>query len=456
MRLFKDEKSIRIIKTGSFLVILYFLLSNIGHIFSITGKTIKILMPFIVGAAMAYILNVPMRKVESGLFRNRDKFKGSKWDKRRRIFALLITLFLTVLVIALVAYLIIPQLIETIAQLISQIPAGINNISKWASGMFAKYPGFLDKVEDLISDWQTIMQTVVSFIRNSLNSILEGGISAVTGIVSGVINFIIGFIFSIYILLQKEKLGDQAKKVMYALIDKKYADWWMQVGDRADKTITGFISGQFVEAIIIGLMFFVVMTIFRLPYTMLISLLIAVMALIPIVGATIGCAVGCLFILLVDPVKVILFLIIFIVIQQVEGNLIYPIVVGNSVGLPGILVLVSLTVGGNLFGIAGMIVFIPLVSVLYALLREFVYGRLREKGLLTKDFKLIGNHPQNKDETGNIAESEEAENHEPEEAEDPKSEETVNSEPAKADNSEPEKSVKRGGKAAEKRRGRRK
>ena len=388
MGLFKDKKAMRIVKAGSVLILLYFVLNNLGMIFGVFGKVIKVSMPFIIGAAMAYILNVPMRRVEQGFFKNREKFSGEKWDKRRRALALTVTLFLTILVFALVAYLVIPQLIDTIAQLVRQIPAGIKNVTKWAEGLFEKYPDIYEKIEEWAADWQNILQKVMIFVRDKLSDILAGGISAVSGIVSGLLNFIIGFIFSIYILLQKEKLSEQCMKLLYTFLDKKHADWWMNVGDRADKTFTGFVSGQCVEAIIIGMMFFIVMTIFRLPYTLLISITIAVLALIPIVGTIIGCMVGCVLILLVDPVKVIVFVVIFIVIQQVEGNFIYPFVVGNSVGLPGIWVLVSLTVGGSLFGVPGMIVFIPLVSVFYALLREYVHDKLMEKGLLTADYKL--------------------------------------------------------------------
>ncbi|MBO6166289.1 MAG: AI-2E family transporter [Eubacterium sp.] len=388
MGLFKDKKAMRIVKAGSVLILLYFVLNNLGMLFGVLRKVIKVCMPFIIGAAMAYILNVPMRRVEQGFFRNREKYNGEKWDKRRRVIALTITLFLTILVFALVAYLVIPQLIDTIAQLVRQIPSGIKNVTKWAEGLFVKYPDIYEKIESWAADWQNILQKVMIFVRDKLSDILAGGINAVSGIVSGLLNFIIGFIFSIYILLQKEKLSDQCMKLLYTFLEKKHADWWMNVADRADKTFTGFVSGQCVEAIIIGIMFFIVMTIFRLPYTLLISITIAVLALIPIVGTIIGCLVGCILILLVAPVKVLVFVIIFIVIQQIEGNFIYPFVVGNSVGLPGIWVLVSLTVGGSLFGVAGMVVFIPLVSVLYALFREYVHDKLMEKGMLTADYKL--------------------------------------------------------------------
>ena len=388
MGLFNDKKAMRIIKTGSILILLYFILNNIGMIFGAFGKITKVCMPFIIGAALAYILNVPMRRVEQVIFKNRKRFSGEKWDKRRRALALTITLFLTILVFSLAAYLVIPQLIDTIAQLVRQIPTGIKNVTAWAEGLFAKYPDVYQTIEEWAANWQSILEKIMIFLKDRLSNILAGGISAVSGIVSGLLNFIIGFIFAIYILLQKEKLSDQCMKMLYTFLDKKHADWWMQVADRADVTFTGFVSGQCVEAIIIGIMFFIVMSIFRLPYTLLISITIAVLALIPIVGTIIGCLVGCVLILLVAPVKVLVFVVIFVVIQQIEGNFIYPFVVGNSVGLPGIWVLVSLTVGGSLFGVAGMVVFIPLVSVLYALLREYVHGKLMEKGLLTSDYKL--------------------------------------------------------------------
>lgn len=388
MGLFNDKKAMRIIKTGAILILLYFILNNIGMIFGALGKITKVCMPFIIGAALAYILNVPMRRVEQGIFKNRKRFSGEKWDKRRRALALIITLFLTILVFSLAAYLVIPQLIDTIAQLVRQIPAGIKNVTAWAEGLFAKYPDVYQTIEEWAANWQSILEKIMIFLKDRLSNILAGGISAVSGIVSGLLNFIIGFIFAIYILLQKEKLSDQCMKMLYTFLDKKHADWWMQVADRADVTFTGFVSGQCVEAIIIGIMFFIVMSIFRLPYTLLISITIAVLALIPIVGTIIGCLVGCVLILLVAPVKVLVFVVLFVVIQQIEGNFIYPFVVGNSVGLPGIWVLVSLTVGGSLFGVAGMVVFIPLVSVLYALFREYVHGKLMEKGLLTSDYKL--------------------------------------------------------------------
>ncbi len=389
MKFLKDEKTRRILISGSILVILYFLLNNISEIWGFFNKFLKVMSPFIVGAAIAYILNVPIRRIERGLFKNPDKFSGPKWHGRRRALAILITISIAFLVIGCMLYMVIPQLADTIAQLIKQIPAGVQNVTKWAEETFAKYPVVTEKIDYWATNWQNILESITTFVKNYINQIIAGGISAVSGLVSGVLNFLIGFIFALYVLVQKEKLADQFKKIIYAFLEKKTADWMMLVGERADKTFTGFISGQCVEAIIIGILFFIVMTIFRIPYTLLISLLIGVTALVPIVGTIIGCVVGVILILLVNPVKVLVFLIIFVVIQQFEGNIIYPHVVGNSVGLSGIWVLVSLTVGGSLFGIMGMVVFIPLVSVIYAFLREYIYGILKEKGMVDADYKLL-------------------------------------------------------------------
>ena len=388
MKFLKDEKTRRIIISGSILIILYLVLSNVSDIMSLGKKLLHILSPFIVGAAIAYLLNVPMRRLESGLFKNREKYPDKKWAGRRRVIALVTTIFLAFLVIGCMLYMVIPQLADTISQLIKQIPSGVDNVTTWAKNTFAKYPMIAEKIDYWAGNWQHIMESVTVFVKNYINQIIAGGISAVSGFVTAVLNFLIGFIFAIYILVQKEELADQCKKIIYALLERKTADWMMVVGERADKTFTGFVSGQCVEAIIIGLLFFIVMTIFRIPYTLLISLLIGVTALVPIVGTAIGCVVGVLLILLVDPMKVLVFLIIFIIIQQFEGHVIYPHVVGSSVGLPGIWVLVSLTLGGSLFGIAGMVVFIPLVSVVYAFLREYIYGILKEKGMVDKDYKL--------------------------------------------------------------------
>ncbi|HBZ02496.1 MAG TPA: AI-2E family transporter [Lachnospiraceae bacterium] len=388
MKYLKDEKVRKNLFTGSCLIVLFFVIYNIKYIWGAAGKLIDIFVPFIVGAAIAFVLNVPMRWIEKGILRNRQKFSGAKWDGIRRALALIITLLLAVVIISLILYMVIPQLGDTIGQLVRQIPLGIEKLNIWADNIFSTQPIIQQAIDSLAQDWQSILEKLMGYMKNIINSALEGGLQAVTGIVSGVISFVVGFIFSLYILVQKEKLGDQAKKIIYAVFSRETADEIMAVGRMSSKTFANFISGQCMEAVILSGMFCITMTILRLPYAMLIGVLIGVMNLIPIVGAFIGCGIGALLILLVDPMKALIFLVAFIILQQIEGNLIYPKVVGDSVGLPGIWVLVSVTVGGSLFGVKGMVVFIPLVSVMYSLFRRGVYSRLQKKELL-EGYELI-------------------------------------------------------------------
>ena len=198
------------------------------------------------------------------------------------------------------------------------------------------------------------------------------------GLISTVTNIFVGFILALYILLQKEKLRVQVEKVMKAFLHGKLYNRIQEICSLTYKTFSSFITGQCVEAVILGGIFLVVLGVLNYPYALLISVLIGFTALIPLVGAFIGCAVGAFLILMISPVKALIFIVIFLVIQQLEGNLIYPHVVGNSIGLPSIWVLVAVSLGGSLMGIMGMLLFIPLVSVLYTLFRNYVYERLKK------------------------------------------------------------------------------
>ena len=223
------------------------------------------------------------------------------------------------------------------------------------------------------------MDSAVAFFQNGAGNVLNSTFSAIGSIVSGVATFVIAFVFACYVLLQKEKLGVQVQKVMRAFLQEKRVDWCLEVFGLASKAFSSFFTGQCVEALILGTMFFIVMNILNMPYALLVSVLIAFTALIPIFGAFIGCFVGAFLILMVAPLKALIFVIVFLVLQQIEGNLIYPKVVGSSVGLPSIWVLAAVTIGGNLMGVVGMLIFIPITSVVYTLFRASVYKRLRKK-----------------------------------------------------------------------------
>jgi len=203
--------------------------------------------------------------------------------------------------------------------------------------------------------------------------------NAVSSVASGVASTLIGFAFSVYVLFKKEALGVQARQVTYALFSKPHADKILDVASLSYRTFANFIKGQFLEACILGCMFFITMSIFRLPYALMISVMIAITALIPVFGAFLGCGIGFLLILVVSPKEAFLFVALFLILQQIEGKLIYPHVVGSSVGLPSVWVLMAITVGAEIMGVAGMLLFVPFCSVLYALFRRFILDRLANK-----------------------------------------------------------------------------
>ncbi|MEJ8789095.1 AI-2E family transporter [Dorea sp. ICN-14282] len=348
-------------------------------VFDILGFVFGILFPFILGGAIAFVLNVPMSFIERHLFpeERREKSKGMK--KLARPVSMLIVLFAVIAVVGLVMFVVLPQLASTFAGLGKSIQAFIPQVQEWADQLFHNNDEIMNWVNSLEFDWNKIMNAVIGFFRNGAGSVLNSTLTAARSIVSGLTTFFISFVFAVYILLQKEKLSVQAKKVLFAFARKGRAEATLEVLALTYNTFSSFLTGQCVEAVILGSMFVVTMTILKLPYALLVGILIAFTALIPIFGAFIGCVVGAFLIFMVDPVKALIFIVMFLVLQQIEGNLIYPHVVGSSVGLPSIWVLAAVTIGGNLLGIVGMLIFIPLVSVVYALFREIVYLKLKQR-----------------------------------------------------------------------------
>lgn len=358
----------------AFAILLYCGIEHFDVVVMAFRFIIGILMPFIIGGAIAFVLNVPMKKIEKHLFT-----KNKKLEKFRRPAAYLLTLVCVIGIMALALVVVIPELGNTITMLMEQIPAAIKAIQEWLLDIPEKWPALAPAVEELNIDWSSISKTAVDFVQAIASGLVSSGVGFFSGIVSGVTTFVIGFTFSIYVLFQKEKLGCQMKQVLYAIFPDKFTEKAIFVAKLSNQVFSSFLSGQCVEAVILGTLFVIAMSIFRMPYAMLTGIVIAITALVPIFGAFIGCAVGMLLIVMVNPIQAVWFLILFLVLQQVEGNLIYPHVVGNSVGLPSIWVLAAVTIGGNLFGIMGILVFIPLCSVLYALFRTYVKKRLRER-----------------------------------------------------------------------------
>ena len=362
----------------------------------------NIIYPFVLGGAIAFILNVPMSFVERHLFYRKEKddtdeeenkeLKGkvcpektARQKKIVRFTSLLIVIAGVTGIIAFIMFVLIPQLADTFSNLGKSIQDFIPTIQQCADRWFHNNKEIMEWINGLKFDWNKIVNVGIGFLRNGAGNMVESTINTAKSIISAVSTFFIAFSFSIYVLVQKEKLGIQAKKVLFAFVRKGRAEAALEVISLTYRTFSSFLTGQCFEAIILGTMFAVTMAVLRLPYALLIGIVIAFTALIPIFGAFIGCVVGAFLIFMVNPLQALIFVILFLVLQQIEGNLIYPHVVGNSVGLPSIWVLAAVSIGGSLMGIKGMLIFIPVVSVMSALFREIVYLKLKQRNINPDD-----------------------------------------------------------------------
>lgn len=362
-----------------FTIIILIALWNYKILFEWIGVAFRIILPFIVGGGIAFILNIPMSFLEEKLFQNKHLKDKKIAKKLARPVCLILTLAIVIGVVVLVMFVVIPELTRTFLSLGKTIQTFIPEAQRFLEDMFTDNKEIQAWLSNLNLDVGKLTDSIMSFFQNGAGNVLNSTMSAIGSIVSGMTTFVIAFVFSCYVLLQKEKLNMQVKKVLYAYFSEKRVEWMFEVGSLASKAFSSFFTGQCVEALILGGMFFIVMSILNMPYTLLVSVLIAFTALIPIFGAFIGCFVGAFLILMVDPMQMIAFVVTFLILQQIEGNLIYPKVVGSSVGLPSIWVLAAVTIGGSLMGIVGMLIFIPIVSVIYTLFRASVYKRIKKK-----------------------------------------------------------------------------
>lgn len=351
---------------------------NFDVVLKALGFVWGIVFPFVLGGAIAFIINVPMSFLERKIFGERREERGKAAKKLARPLSLILTLALVIGAVVLIMFGLVPQLGETFASLGGNIAAFIPQLREWVGEFTHNNQDIMKWMNQLEFNPDKMIQWGMNILGAGAGNVMNTTMAAVGGIISGVATFFIAFSFACYILVQKEKLHVQVRKVIFAFVPKRKAEVVLEVCSLTYKTFASFLAGQCVEAVILGSMFVVSMTILRMPYALLIGVIIAFTALIPIFGAFIGCALGFFMIFMVSPKQAIVFVILFLILQQVEGNLIYPHVVGNSVGLPSIWVLAAVTVGGNLMGITGMLVFIPMVSVLYALFREFVYLELKK------------------------------------------------------------------------------
>lgn len=353
---------------------LYVGLSNLPSISKSVGSVLGLFTPLFVGAVIAFILNVPMHFFEKKCEELYQKTKWKVLKKGRTAISLLVTLSAFVIAISLIVMVIVPSLVNSISSLANGIR---ENLPAWMAYLNEHHID-TTMLEQLLS--KIDVQSILGELRDNAGDILSTAGDAAGSVVGVLSNMAFGIIFAIYILLSKKKLGRQAKMLTYAYLKDSWADEICYIAKLTYGIFSSFLSGQCLEACILGGMFCVVLLIGGFPCAITIGVIIGAMALIPFVGAFIGLVVGILLMLVEAPSKVLLFVIVFFVIQQIEGNLIYPKVVGGSVGLPAMWTLLAVVVGGSVSGIFGIIVFIPLFSVIYALLRRDTQKRLNAKG----------------------------------------------------------------------------
>ena len=374
------EKNNKDLKKGLILILVaiigYWAINNLDIIGNVFKTIFSILFPFILGGCLAFILNIPMTFFEKKFSKIKKINNKQQKNKGLRIVSIIFAIIVIVLVLALVIRLIVPELIEVVKVLIDNIPYCIEELTNFIEN---HVDGTLD-INSMIQgiDTEEIKNQIMSFIPNVVTS----SISIVGGIVGGISKFIIALIFAIYILIDKEKLKKQATKVLHAYLSTEKANKIVSIGSITSDIFKKFFTVQCLEATILGTLCVIGMLILRIPYAVPIGVLIGVTALIPIVGAFIGVIVGAILIVAVNPVKVIVFVLFVLILQQIEGNLIYPRVVGNSLGLPGMWVLFAVTIGGGLGGILGMLVSVPIATVFYTLIKKDVNKKINNRKLV--------------------------------------------------------------------------
>lgn len=338
----------------------------------------RLFSTFTVGLVIAFLINIILSRLERGIFNRIKPFApGHRLAPLKRVLSIIVSILLILLILAGVFLIILPQFAETYRILAKYIPRTFGELREFADQLTAHFPQF-DEFH-LEIDWAKLQTKLIDFLENRGTALLGSTLGIIIDLIGGIIQFTVSLIFAVYILIRKEILGEQLQRLMRAYLPDRVTDRILSVSALSAKTFANFVSGQCIEAVILGAMFVVSMYLFRFPYPITISVIISVTALIPIFGAYLGLGVGIIMILVTNPVLAFWFALMFVIIQQIEGDIIYPRVVGQSIGLPAIWVLFAVTIGGSLFGVVGMLIMVPLASVIYSLLRDAVNTRLAKK-----------------------------------------------------------------------------
>ncbi len=378
MDFFNKRNIIKILGIIFAAILFYTLLQNLGDFKDFLKASYSVLFPFIFGLCLAFIFNLPMRFLETKVVHKLCQ-KSRIANKLRRPICLIVSVVFILAIIIIFILLVLPELRITIIALAKELPSQIDALSQTIQELAEQYHIVSDYFNGIDIDWASISNVVINKLQDNSDSVISATIFYTSSFVSAIFRFIMGFAFSIYLLAAKEKICRQAKRLAYACLPEEAADKLVHILALSNNIFSSFVRGQCTESLILGCLCYIGMIIFHMPYALLISSLVAVTALIPIFGSFIGTGVGALMILLHNPWQALWFVLFIIVLQQFESNVIYPRVVGDSIGLPGIWVLVAVTLGGSLFGAIGMLIGVPICAVLYCLLREFINLRLKNK-----------------------------------------------------------------------------
>ena len=360
-------------------------IQNITVVVTVLQTVVGVLQPLILGAVIAYILNILMKKLEKIYF---PKSKNSLINKTKRMVCIILSLLLVIGILGLVMGLVLPELAGAFAVIAESVPVYYEKLVAWLMTYSDKFPVIEEYINGLQLDWSQITKNLVMYATSGVGGIFNSAISVVSVVVGGIVNFVIALIFAIYLLAGKEKLSAQLKRVLEAYLSEKKRAQLAQMVAVADNTFSSFIVGQCTEAVILGSLCTIGMWILRFPYAPMTGAFIGVTALIPVAGAYLGAGVGAFMIMTVDPMKALLFLIFIVCLQQLEGNLIYPKVVGSSVGLPALWVLAAVTVGGGINGIFGMLLGVPIAATLYKLIGMDVRKKVDKPKAVASDSEV--------------------------------------------------------------------
>lgn len=357
-------------------VLIYWAVNNMLMIQSFVNALISAFQPFILGASFAFILNLLVKRIENWLMKWQKEYKS--WF---RILAIISSFMFVILILFFLVFLVIPDLERTVTSFIEVVPNQVSVIIQWVNHFFDNNTEIIQFVQNLDIDLNSIQQELINYAQTFATNTLGNIVSFITGAVNSVVTIFIAIVFAFFLLTNKEKIIRQLKKVIYSIWSLKWANYLINVGQKANEIFSNFVGGAIIEAFILGILVYIGMLIFSFPFKLSISVVTGALALIPIYGAIIGGVIGFILISVVNFKQAVLFIVFIVIIQQIEGNIIYPRVVGNKVGLPSIWVMVSVTVGGSFFGLIGMLVSVPLVSVIYSLISATVNYRLETAGL---------------------------------------------------------------------------